>query len=115
MENNQTTGDLALRVEKLERSNKLLKVGLMAVVLGVGGVALMGAAPGKRIVEAEKFIFRDATGKERIVLDSSAAGPTCTLNDINGKPSFKVVINKDGYFQMPSDPSTPKPAVQKKQ
>lgn len=93
-------GKLAQRLEKLEASNKRLKLLIMAVSFGLVGAVLMGAAQAKRIVSAEKFVFVEQGGKERLSLDSSPQGPIATLYDINGKASFKVLINKDGYFQM---------------
>lgn len=98
------------RIERLERSNRRLKSALVviSVVLSMG--ILMGAAAARKVIEGERFVFRDAAGKERLTLDSTPAGPTATLMDINGKPSFKVVINKDGYFQMPTPVAPAAPA-----
>ena len=68
---------------------------------------LVGAGPARRVLEAERFSFRDSSGKERLSLDSTAQGPTCVINDAAGKPAFKVVIDKEGYFQMPTPVATP--------
>lgn len=101
---------LSERLDKLEKSNRKLKTGLVCLsALLVMGL-LMGAAAAKKIVEAERFVFRDTAGKERLTLDSTPAGPTATLMDINGKPSFKVVINKEGFFQMPTTAGQKPPA-----
>lgn len=95
--------ELSVRVAKLEKSNRRMRLAVMVMGAGMFAVVLMGAAA-KKSIEAERFAFRDASGKERLVLDTTSAGPTCTLTDINGKPSVKVIINKDGYFQMQQNP-----------
>lgn len=97
---------LSERIDRLEKSNKRLRTSLVAVSVILTAGILMGAAGAKRVIEGERFVFRDAAGKERLTLDSGPSGPTATLMDITGKPSFKVVINKDGYFQMPT-PAAP--------
>lgn len=101
---------LSDRVEKLEKSNRRLKTALFCVAALGCATLLMGAAAAKKIIEGERFVFKDGAGKERLTLDSGPNGPVATLMDINGKPSFKVVINKDGFFQMPPSSSPAKPA-----
>lgn len=104
---------LAERVAKLEKSNRRMKRALLLVVSALAAALVLGAGPARRIIEGERFAFRDASGKERLTLDSSPQGPVCVIHDANGKPSFKVYINKEGYFQMPNQASE-QPAVQKK-
>src|SRR3989441_9612261 len=61
--------DLAQRIERLERQNRLFKGAAMAVVLAIVAVVVMGqAAPRTSTVEAQKFVLKDKTGKIRAVL-----------------------------------------------
>ena len=61
--------DLAQRIERLERQNRLFKGAAMAVVLAIVAVVIMGqAAPRTTTVEAQKFVLKDKSGKIRAVL-----------------------------------------------
>jgi hypothetical protein len=63
MNNSSDIGD---RLEKLERSNSRLKLGLVTLILIFGGIAVMGAKPqASKVLEVEKLILRDAGGAER--------------------------------------------------
>lgn len=106
--------ELAGRVATLEKSNRRMKTALAVTIAAISAALVIGAGPAKRIIEGERFAFRDASGKERLTLDSTPQGPACVIHDINGKPSFKVFINKDGFFQMPNQ-AAEQPSSQKKQ
>lgn len=58
------------RLARVERENRRLKRlgGLM--LLGFTAVVLMGQTKGARVVEAEKFVLRDPTGKVRASLST---------------------------------------------
>ena len=73
------------RLEKLEKQNRTLKrVGMLVLAL-FGLVLLMGQTlPGRRIIEAEGFILRDATGKMRAALGISEGAPHLSLLDEEG-------------------------------
>ncbi len=68
-----TVQALTQRLERLERENRRLKrAGALALLLA-GGVFLMGQSlPASRVVEAEKLVIRDTTGKARVVLGDVA-------------------------------------------
>lgn len=53
------------RLEKLERSNRQLKMFLSICLCSGIALFLMGATANPKVVEAEKFILRDAAGVER--------------------------------------------------
>ncbi len=72
------TADLAAvvtRLEKVERQNWRMKVGGIMVLLVTSAGLLMGQAmPKATTVEAETFVVRDATGKQRAALHLSPDG-----------------------------------------
>jgi hypothetical protein len=59
---------LARRIERLERAERRWRTVAATAVLGVAAVVLMGQKPAPRIVEAERFILRDAAGRVRAEL-----------------------------------------------
>src|SRR5438270_11776983 len=69
-----------------------------AFALGLGAAALlMGqAAPGK-VVEANRFVLRDADNAERAVLSTEANGDA-VLKFVNkeGKAAIELVLTRDG-------------------
>jgi hypothetical protein len=59
---------MALRLERLERAQRRWRRVAAGAVVGLAAVALMGQKPLPRIVEAERFILRDAAGRVRAEL-----------------------------------------------
>jgi len=74
---------LVHRLEKLERSNGFLRRVMFVLLVLLGGVVLMGQSPQKNIIEAEKFVVRNATGS--IVLE---------LGIDKGKPHLSIKRNR---------------------
>jgi hypothetical protein len=76
---------LAARLDRLERSNRRLRLGLaLALLLATGG-AILGAARGPGPVEATRFVLVDAKGRERGVLElAESGGPQLLLIDPEG-------------------------------
>ncbi len=88
----QQTEMLVQRLDRLERETRLLKRTGVAALAAIAAVMLMGQAlPSKvaKLVEAEKFLVRDAAGKPRATLG--------LLPD--GSPSLNL-IDKDGNIRM---------------
>lgn len=71
---------LATRVDRLERQNRRLKRGALAVLLVVASFIAMGQARPNTGMEAQRFTLRDAKGAKRaeLVLDSET--PQSSLN-----------------------------------
>jgi hypothetical protein len=114
------------RLKRLEEENKRLRLLALGVVVLSGGSLLLAAATAVRarlpqpvrIVEAERFVLRDASGKTRAVLGMDADGlglrfydasgkvravlgliadwPRLTLSDASGKPRAWLEGTPDG-------------------
>lgn len=111
---------LEVRIEKLERQNRLFRRGALTCLIALVSVGLMGqtkhprkaasttAAPAvPEKIEAGSFIMKDSTGRIRAELSMAATGPTFKLLDESGTPLMKLSLN-DGNPQGPmvllSDP-----------
>jgi len=53
---------------RLERQNRWLRLGMLAVLAVVGGLLLLGMGKPKKVIEAQKFVVRDADGRVRATL-----------------------------------------------
>ena len=85
-----TMETLARRLDRLERENRRLKRAGVVILGVIAAVVLMGqATPRKvaKVIEAEKFVLRDAVGTIRAVLGPGELGGLyhLTLFDMNGK------------------------------
>jgi hypothetical protein len=69
-----------------------------AFALGVGGaVLLMGQAAPGHVVEANRFVLRDADGAERAVLAAEPNGDAVLrFVRVDGKPGIELVLTRDG-------------------
>src|SRR3990172_7128596 len=67
--------NIAERLDRLERENRWWKRVVIVILVIVGSVGLMGQTPsGRRVVEAERFVLKDADGRIRGVLGSEYPG-----------------------------------------
>ena len=119
MSSHPETQPLEVRIERLERQNRLFRRGALSCLIALVSVGLMGqtkhprkaATPAAPVVpekiEAGSFIMKDSNGKIRAELSMAATGPTFKLLDENGTPLMKLSLN-DGSPQGPmmlfSDP-----------
>ena len=94
------TGDpfeTARRLEALERENRRLRRGGKALVALFGAAILVAAAPAgpRKVVEAERFVVRDAAGKVRAALGIREDGsPSLNLYDQDAKT--RAVLGLEG-------------------
>lgn len=87
---------LVERVVKLEQQNRRLKWGGVAVLAVFSAVVLMGqAAPPPRIVEAQKFVLKDADGKVRGWMGVMATGSELMLGNDNAQPMMRLLVSTD--------------------
>jgi hypothetical protein len=106
---------LEVRIERLERQNRLFRRGALTCLIALVSVSLMGQAKRPRKaapapapavpvvpdkIEAGSFILKDSNGKIRAELSMAATGPTFNLLDENGTPLMKLSLN-DGTPQGP--------------
>ncbi len=65
------------RLDRLERENRWLKLVGLVGLLGIAAVLLTGQGPASsgKVIEAEKFILRDASGRVRAELRAPRGGP----------------------------------------
>jgi hypothetical protein len=73
------------RLERVERQNRWLVCGGLVLVLLCGSVLLMAQKPLAQDVEAQKFVLKDAEGKERAELHMTDSGPELAL--LSSSPS----------------------------
>jgi hypothetical protein len=113
---------LEVRIERLERQNRLFRRGALTCLIALVSVGLMGqtkhphktastTAPAAPVIpekiEAGSFIMKDSNGKVRAELSMAGTGPTFKLRDESGTPLITFSLN-DGSPQGPmmlfSDP-----------
>jgi hypothetical protein len=85
-----TLDDLTRRLERLERQNRGLKLGVLGAVAAACALVVVGAVPSQRVVEAEKFVLRDDAGRERAVLEMANDKPALRLYDAAGKKRTSI-------------------------
>jgi hypothetical protein len=122
MSKHQEKQPLEIRIERLERQNRLFRRGALTCLIALVSVGLMGqtkrprkAAPATapaapaipEKIEAGSFILKDSNGKVRAELSMAGTGPTFKLRDESGTPLVTLSLN-DGSPQGPmmffSDP-----------
>lgn len=74
------------RLERLERSNRRLKICGLVTLLGLAGVFAMGQArPPLQTVEAQEFVVKDASGVVRARLGTSQSAASLSLSHEGGR------------------------------
>ncbi len=91
---------LARRLDRVERENGRLKLAGALVLIGMAAAMLMGqATPRKvaKVIEAEKFVLRDAGGTVRARLEILSFGKVqLVLFDKDEKPQSILGVGSDG-------------------
>ena len=98
--NEPTMETLARRLDKVEWENRWLKRAGIVAVAGIAAAVLMGqATPRKvaKVIEAEKFVLRDAGGTVRARLEILSFGKVqLVLFDKDEKPQSILGVGSDG-------------------
>jgi hypothetical protein len=82
---------LLQRLDKLERSNRRLKLSGLVVLLGLAAFGLMGQArPPLQTVEAQEFVVKDAGGVVRARLGASQSAASLSLSHEGGRATLLV-------------------------
>jgi len=76
------------RIEKLERSNRRLKLGGLVLLVGLAAIGVMGQARQPQTVEAQEFVVKDAGGVVRARLGTSPAAASLSLFHDGGRVSL---------------------------
>jgi len=76
------------RIEKLERSNRRLKLGGLVLLVGLAATGVMGQARQPQTVEAQEFVVKDAGGVVRARLGTSPAAASLSLFHDGGRVSL---------------------------
>jgi len=97
---------LEVRIERLERQNRLFRRGALTCLIALVSVGLMAqtkhphkaaSTPAAPVVpdkiEAGSFVMKDSNGKIRAELSMAATGPTFKLLDENGAPHLTLSLN----------------------
>jgi hypothetical protein len=83
------------RLSRLEKSNRKLKVGILALTTIVAATIILGAAaPPPKIVTAEKFVLLDPDGHERA--EFSANNKSAALQFLNSNGTRGIMIASGG-------------------
>jgi len=79
------------RVESVERHNKRLKVGMLAVLAAVGGLLFVGATePVAKVVRAQKFEVVDSEGNVRVGVTTAGGSAGLYVKDKDGKLRLRM-------------------------
>ena len=85
------------RLERLEKQSQRMKlVGGGALVVAAALIVMTCATPGPKILETEKIIIRDSSGKHRGMFGMADDGPGLAFYDENGKQRAWFGVDKDG-------------------
>jgi hypothetical protein len=83
---------LMQRLDKLERSNRRLKLSGLVVLVGLAAFGLMGQArPPLQTVEAQEFVVKDAGGVVRARLGASPSAVSLSLSHEGGRANLVVL------------------------
>ncbi len=89
--------ELTNRLDRLERSNRMLKGAVAMLSLAFVGLVAVGWTSPDGTVEAREFILKSADGKQRAVLGVNADGsPGLVLIDANEKTRAALIVGPDG-------------------
>ncbi len=96
-----TMETLARRLDKVERENRRLKRAGVLVLAVIAAVVLMGQATPSKVVEAPKFVLRDASGRVHAVLGTvNKRAVSLALITKNGKPRVVLGVSSDGSLSL---------------
>jgi hypothetical protein len=89
---------LQTRLERLERQNRVLRRGGLAMLLVAGAAVLVAAeaAPKGQIMQGERFSLKDAQGRERAWLGIGREGPVLRFLNENGRERAGLEMGREG-------------------
>ena len=88
--------DIVKRVDRLEAQNRRLKWGGISLLAVFSAFILMGqAAPTPRVIEAQRFVLKDAKGNIRSWWGLLGQGSEITLGTANKQPKMSLKVSDD--------------------
>jgi len=104
--NEPTLGNMAQRMDRLERENRRFKWIGVLVLVGIAALMMMGQAkPSEvaKVIEAEQFVLRDKNGKERGFLGVEKGVSGLTLYGKNKMLKATLAASEEGVGLLFSD------------
>lgn len=98
---------IVVRLETVEKENRRLKRIVASAALLVSAALLMGQASPPRVIEAEKFVLKDESGRPRARIDMESGRPSLALLDGNGFPVVALHAGKNPSLTMCGESPTP--------
>jgi hypothetical protein len=92
------TGEILLRLEKLEKQNRMLKRAGLTLLLFTGAIFWMGQTrvTVSKTVESRNFSLRDAKGKKKAELGITLGRPALQFYDDEDRVAVSVGVDEDG-------------------
>ena len=87
---------LNARLARIEAENRRWKRAVLAVSVGAMAFLALGAARGRRVVEATEFRLLDEKGSIRGVMTSSKGFVSISLNNAAGRSRASLLVGDDG-------------------
>lgn len=87
--------DILKRLGRLEAQNRKLKWGGVALLAVLSGFVLMGqSAPAPQVIEAQRFVLKDAKGNVRAWLGLFGKGSELVLGNVNKEPKMSLKVSE---------------------
>ena len=84
------------RLSDLETQNRRLKWSGLSLLVVLSALVLMGqGAPAPQVIEAQRFVLKDAKGNVRAWLGLFGKGAELTLGDVNKQPKMTLKVSED--------------------
>jgi len=84
------------RLSDMEAQNRRLKWSGLSLLAALSAVVLMGqAAPTPKVIEAQRFVLKDAKGNVRAWFGLLGQGSELTLGNVNKEPKMTLRVSED--------------------
>lgn len=88
--------DILKRLGRLEAQNRKLKRGGVCLLAVFSAFLFMGqAAPAPQVIEAQRFVLKDAKGNVRAWLGLFGKGSELVLGNVNKEPKMSLKVSED--------------------
>src|SRR5258708_25099839 len=88
--------DILIRLGRLEAQNRKLKWGGVSILVVLSGFVLMGqSAPTPQVIEAQRFVLKDAKGNVRAWLGLFGKGSELVLGNVNKESKMSLKVSED--------------------